>query len=45
MMMFEYRREKGLPIQKIADAITKMYYPFKDDHLHSSLKKDIMNAF
>ena len=43
-MMFEYRREKGVPIDLIAESVTKMYYPFKDDHLHNSLKKDIINA-
>lgn len=44
MMIFEYRQELGIPIEKIADSVTKMYYPFKDDHLHKSLKNDITNA-
>ncbi len=44
MMKFEYRQDLGIPIDKIAESVTKMYYPFKDDHLHESLKKDIVNA-
>jgi Ca2+-binding EF-hand superfamily protein len=44
MMMFEYRKELGIPIEKLAESVTKIYYPFKDDHLHNSLKNDIVNA-
>ena len=44
MMMFEYRAKNGVKIDKIAESVTKIYYPFKDDHLHKSLKKDIINA-
>ena len=44
MMIFEYRQELGIPITKIAESVTKLYYPFKDDHLHKSLKTDITNA-
>lgn len=44
MMMFEHRRSKGIPIDKIADSVTRIYYPFKDEHLHKSLNRDIINA-
>ena len=42
MMLFEYRQESSLQVHKIANAVATMFYPFEDEKLHDSVRKDII---